>query len=173
MSKKSKPKLNVKLLRKIQKVILANPSHFHMGNWSGMKVDHRTNIGEFRELASSWKKDGLQEPCGTTACIAGWAVALATDKEIGKAEVNYNYGIDSNIKYISPALLGIEVELDEDGDQIDGMVEELFYTSNWPLEFQEAYEVAKANYDYPGMAKAASDRIDAFIAQYAPEEVAA
>lgn len=66
-----KPKLSakaVKLLRKVEKHILAEPKRFYMGWWG-----------------THYSKDTVEEsdalpPCGTVACIAGWASILALPK---------------------------------------------------------------------------------------------
>lgn len=61
-----KNKLNVRLLRRIQKQILKEPKQFDM-SW--------------------WYTPGEGVPnCGTAACIAGWAVAL--DKKINPREAH-------------------------------------------------------------------------------------
>jgi len=52
--------MNVKLLRKVAKFILAKPKRFDMANF-GYRLP---------------KKNGGPE-CGTVACIAGWAVILS------------------------------------------------------------------------------------------------
>lgn len=62
------PKLNVELLRKIQKHILEEPRRFMMGD-----VIYRGKPGE------KWSDFGLHytiPACGTVACICGWACIL-------------------------------------------------------------------------------------------------
>ena len=56
--KTAKPKINVRLLRRIQKQILKEPRQFQMAAWfTTLGVDDIPN-------------------CGTAACIGGWAMAL-------------------------------------------------------------------------------------------------
>jgi hypothetical protein len=65
-------KINVKLLRKVQKHILAEPKRVNMGTFIYRKKDEP-------DMCEKWPA------CGTVACIAGWAVTLSQKKEM-----NYN-----------------------------------------------------------------------------------
>lgn len=66
------PKLNVPLLREVQKQILNEPTTFFMRNWMtfGPKGTHWIDDGGSRQEFTA---------CGTAACIGGWAICL-TDK---------------------------------------------------------------------------------------------
>jgi hypothetical protein len=57
--------MNVKLLRRIQKHILAEPKRLDMGNFIVRKSDGLGSLVRFPK-------------CGTVGCIAGWAVTLST-----------------------------------------------------------------------------------------------
>lgn len=60
------PKLNVRLLRRIQKHLRADPRRYNQRIWA-------KDIRFYRRYAP------LEVPeCGTRACIAGWAVLLST-----------------------------------------------------------------------------------------------
>src|SRR6476661_1175813 len=166
-------KLNVKLLRKVQKAILANPTHFDMDFWVGREIEVKANckvgtehkLTVLKEEVKKWKDSEAQAPCGTTACIAGWAVALATKKDMAKLiDKGKGYGIGSYVSLVAPELLASFESEEEEEDKYD-VIDGLFATGDWPDEFRLAYKEAEGEEDYPGMAKAASDRNDAFIDQ--------
>lgn len=121
---KTKPNLNVRLLRKIQKHILEEPKRFWMG-W--------------------WKEDSIPghkpAPCGTTACIAGWAVILSNEPEKAGAP-----SIRARV------LLGLDP---------DDMT--LFFSDAWPEPYRTLYERAVDKDDEKDMAKAGADRIEHLI----------
>lgn len=77
---KSKPKkLNVKLLRKIQKHITEEPRRFFM---SGLRVKAK-NETKWADYAASFARSDLSPTmpsCGTAACIAGWALTLSNKR---------------------------------------------------------------------------------------------
>lgn len=61
-------KRNIELLTRVRDYIAVNPQSLDMDIWATLK-----DVVEF--------KDGQAKvSCGTTACIAGWAVQLAGDK---------------------------------------------------------------------------------------------
>ncbi len=62
----TKPKLNVRLLRKIQKMILEEPRRLNM--W--LVQNHYSK----RDVDNS---EYNLPPCGTVGCIAGWALNLS------------------------------------------------------------------------------------------------
>jgi hypothetical protein len=72
------PKLNVALARKVKRHILAEPKRLNMSFWMGDVIG---NIGV--------------PPCGTQACIAGWACLLSVPKnkrrEIITKEKKYHF----------------------------------------------------------------------------------
>jgi hypothetical protein len=131
-----KTKLNVKLLRKIQKHILAEPKRFIMAGF----FEHG-KPGDFiwdYSLAGSGFPD-----CGTAACIAGWAVKLETGR----------FGQEATIGRRAEKLLG----LDEATLQRDS----LFSVYSWPSKFGRPFREAA---DPAIRAKIACARIDHFIA---------
>lgn len=89
------PKLNVRLLRRIQRHILAEPRRLDMASWAYHCV------GTKKELAA------LEMPsCGTRACIAGWAVALGSPAK--KTRQRAMLGDDSVDYYkVAKRLLGL------------------------------------------------------------------
>lgn len=94
-------------------------------------------------------------PCGTVACIAGWAV-IEHDRARGKSgsiRVTQKYA-DGVLSFGAKAaeVLGLD-------EQQAGR---LFYTGNWPERFyDEYYEFAPGSL---GRAKVAAERLDHFIA---------
>ena len=69
------PKLNVPMLRKVQKHILSEPRRLDMETWTELLTD------EEKKLPSS-------PPCGTVGCIGGWTNILSkTLGDIQAAEV--------------------------------------------------------------------------------------
>jgi hypothetical protein len=123
--KTQKRKLNVKLLRRIQKHILEEPKRFWMGWWETSSIP-----------------DVNPAPCGTTACIAGWALALS-----GERIADYNPGVRA------ARILGLSA---------DGY-NKLFFSYAWPEPFLSRYERAEDNRNAKAMAKAGADRIEHFI----------
>lgn len=70
------PRLNVRLLRRIQKHILAEPRRFVMGNF--------VNHGEPGTSVLIDDERTTFPSCGTAACIAGWACLLTDTKPRGR-----------------------------------------------------------------------------------------
>lgn len=60
---------NVELLTKVRDLVKAEPTKLNMGLWAAVSVDEIKLKNGFGKVS-----------CGTTACIAGWAVQLAGDK---------------------------------------------------------------------------------------------
>jgi hypothetical protein len=124
-----KLKLNVALLNKIKKHILAHPLAFHMGTWG-----------------SSTRKSEAT-PCGTVACIAGWACYLSPK---GKT---FNAGFDiknpETAEYAAPKLLGISRRLSQ----------ELFFIGNWPRKYVDAYCELHTELEYAEIAASVIDSL--------------
>jgi hypothetical protein len=130
--------MNVRLLRKVKDHILAEAQHFDMGFW--------VNSGEHPPRRK-------EQTCGTTCCIAGWANAMTiSPRAYKKLTVDqYQHKI-----YGSRDNAAISLGLD------DSQARKLFYTPDWPYEFQHRLEQHK-----PGTkayAKVAAERIEHFIA---------
>lgn len=81
MKKTKKRKLNVRLLRRIQKHILEEPRRFFM---SGLLLRIKSKAQWMHEKQRSFDMASTPPSCGTTACIAGWALVL-TDNEKTRA----------------------------------------------------------------------------------------
>jgi hypothetical protein len=104
--KEQKLKLNVRLLRRVQKHIKAEPRRMKMKQW----VDRN-----LRERAESAKP-----PCGTTACIAGWALTLN-----GKR-------LRDGVNYMEQGRKLLGLTWDE--------ARNLFMVDDWPTKFQNKYD---------------------------------
>lgn len=69
------PKRNVELLTKVRDLIKTEPAKLDMGLWGTMPTD-----------VIKFKNGFAKVSCGTTACIAGWAVQLSGDKLLVREE---------------------------------------------------------------------------------------
>jgi hypothetical protein len=105
--------MNEPLLNQITECILADPSQFNMANWQIPSED---------------------SSCGTTGCIAGWAVWLAMPSERDYKK-NLSAILPCDFEPTAQEVLGITWRQGID----------LFYVSNWPEEFQ--YEYFNIKYD--------------------------
>ena len=97
--------MNVPLLRKIPEAITAEPGHFDMAFYAS------------------------PSPCGTTACIAGWAVALRTGHALEELEERKTRGVEQL------AVEALDLSLFSAGA--------LFHVSRWPEPFQSDYWAAR------------------------------
>jgi hypothetical protein len=126
--------MNVKLLRKVKKHILEEPKRFIMGDWVVRKEAPGHQVcdddGNYRPFAK----------CGTAACIAGWTMLLS---KVDPSTVD-------SYSAAASELLGI-------GNTFHNP---LFYTDDWPLEYEAAYKNAKTP---AGRARVAARRIEHFI----------
>jgi hypothetical protein len=138
----TKKKLNVKLLRKIQRHILAEPKRFIMDTWI-----RRGDPFEDLMMPDAGLPSIVLPACGTAACIGGWALQLS-----GK-RIATNTPVAKRAK----AILGITPQNDDDSWPED----RLFITDNWPSEFYIRFEESQ---DPQERAQIACARIDHFIA---------
>ncbi len=76
---KKEPKLNVRLLRRIENYIMEEPRRFAMTIFAVK----RNEVEEQEAVPFDWSR--TPPPCGTTACIAGTA-AILSGKTIKEAE---------------------------------------------------------------------------------------
>jgi len=134
---KTKSKLNVKLLRKIQKFILAEPRRFFM--------TYGVEPAETLFISAGTK---AYPPCGTTCCIAGAAYIIENkiEKTLSKTRVEWEIVRNTAVK-----VLGIP-----DRER----TEKLFYDEYWPLKFKIQYDDAETPLQ---RAKVGVARIEHFI----------
>lgn len=110
-----KPRLNVRLLRKVKKHILEEPRRLLMRTWVCRKsYDEPTFVTDDYTTASKFAD------CGTAACIAGWTCILAGEER------------PVDISFTAAALLGLR-----NGDR-------LFMVENWPEPYRAHYRQARS-----------------------------
>lgn len=130
--------MNVKLFRKIQREIKKEPRRFNMEDWVDVHA-----------------RGHNAPPCHTTACIAGWATVLSRPfpKSIKSFAAKARRLDLMGETYKAPAqdALGIT----------DAQADRLFYVSQWPIKFAQAYDDAYG--DPKAQGKIAIARIDHFI----------
>ncbi len=130
--------MNTKLLRQIQKEIREEPRRLRMSDWIRTDV---TGVGA--------------PPCGTVACIAGFATILSHDYET-KAPLTFN----------TKALVcqGGSESYEKEGARALGLTPRqavtLFYTGQWPARYRNDYVSAHSS---KRRAQVTCKRIDAFI----------
>jgi len=125
-------KHTIKMLREIKRRILAEPRQFDLHSWFFHDPEAIPN-------------------CGTSACIAGWAITIAHNTNPEKASEL----IDAKGGPKDPFL---------EGEQALGITDiqgyRLFLHENWPAPFDDQYQ----RYVRPlNKAKVACARIDHFI----------
>lgn len=128
--------MNVSLLRKVKRTILAQPEHFRMDKWT----------------------------CGTAHCIAGTVCAL--DKSLAfvvpKKKDDIWLVIDGNDEESEvlsvPAAAAQALDLDDEYEGSDA--DRLFYLEDWPKAFRTDYKKASSA---KARAAVAAKRIEHFI----------
>lgn len=117
--------MNKELLLKVRDAILAEPEHFDMEHF----VRRNTS-------------------CGTTACIAGWTVALSRNTT---PDADETIPDSISVAWEAQSRLGLTHEQEV----------ALFYADDWPEPFRAQYDDA---YEPAELACIAAGRIDHFIA---------
>lgn len=136
----------VALLKRIKRHILAKPERFDMQDWG------RPNDGE--------------TPCGTAACIAGWAVILSSKdpQKFYRAAKLDQKDIDKGVDDTRPSRLakllhGPNNSAFDKAQKLLGLSDEqagdLFYQGRWPEQFRGGL--------HSNLAKRAAKRIDHLI----------
>lgn len=139
-----KRKINVRLLRKIQRAIMERPDQFEMSMWFSHYL-------MFRDQDQAVPAGG----CGTAACIAGWAITLnsKTPKPAvvcDRLHRSFQWSFSDRVFEKAQRLLGLS----------EGQARSLFMDEHWPEPFYENYN--KTN--KPAVrARVACQRIDHFI----------
>lgn len=143
--------LNIELLLKVKKHILAKPSRLHMGQWMVRAIEDKESMFNnivkkkgrkyITKLDTTYGEPSIQilPSCGTVGCIAGWTALLAST-----LDRTYHYG-DAR------TLLGLS----------QTQASFLFFPSNWPLTYYYKYKLAKNQRE---RAKIVGQVIDLFIA---------
>jgi hypothetical protein len=148
---KSKNKMNVRLLRKIARSVLKYYKQVGMENW-------------FSGASSAGR-------CGTSACIAGWAITLHNPK-FKERPLDAAVSLDPEFKGVFYMTTNAMNTAQLDGQRALGLTDEqadkLFFSVNWPMRFRERVRFVDFREPYrPGTkryARAVHDRIQYFIA---------
>lgn len=135
----AKPKLNVRLLRKIQRHILEEPRRFAM-SISALHGEPGTALDNY--CFSDGDEPGTFPACGTVGCLAGWANILTGARK-------------GNEDSIARAAKQIGVKSTPSWED-----HPLFFAPNWPAPFARKYRKAKTP---KTRAKIASARIEYLI----------
>jgi hypothetical protein len=122
-------------LLEVKKAILEHAEDFDMDHWYLNRYNDETH-----------------EVCGTTGCIAGWAIAL--DAKLPLKDACYGLGI-SDYAEAGCTALGLSYATDHAA---------LFYRTHWPAPFSMVYKAARAVNNRQEMALITAARIDHFIA---------
>lgn len=117
--KEKKRKINIRLLRKIQKFLLAEPRRFEMTSW----ISPADRTAELIEIP----------PCGTALCIAGAAYVIEK-----KLKLDYTRKGATEVRDFAVKAIGLDPRDFGNG---------LFYTVDWKQKFQSAYYMAKTPLD--------------------------
>ena len=143
LSESMKTKLNVKLLAKVKKAIMAHPQNTDMSVW----VCHQDDIAE----------------CGTVGCIAGWIAAEGNIHKLRKLPMpsfldwNASNWAGLKIRRQAVELLNIDVFT----------AETLFVTDNWPDKLRMEYNSTN---DRKKQARTMCKAIDWFIDWFCKHE---
>jgi len=137
----------------------ANPKHFHLGSWFGFHNQIRWSpvVSGDIKLSDLITDTNNQIGCGTTACIAGWAIAMKYNfnaehtpkEEIGREAAEY-LGITEEQMYrlFYADEDSIWAELQEDygfevGERdVDGYYQE-FDCQHWNVSNKDAAHIIK------------------------------
>lgn len=132
--------MNTKLLKQVRDMILKRPRQFDMDDWT---ASHMWDMEARREVRPSH--------CGTAACIGGWAIVLAKNKQPAWLRNKRNKKHCSiHTSDIASDVLGLDRE----------QAVRLFNKGYWPDRYDEAYGNATS---FAARAKVAARRINVFI----------
>jgi hypothetical protein len=159
----SEPQLNLELFRQIREKIASTPVAYDQTRWGR------------REIAA---------PCGTAACIAGWAcvlsgsASLSTVQSAGTGAVVYTPSGSLDIPATAQRVLGLSEEeadvlftsdpegewgnedYDDDDEDDDGVDDETYYLGGgWPEEFAVSWRGALTPEEQASIAIAYIDHI--------------
>lgn len=101
--------MNQELFKKIYDIISASPSEFEMSTW-----------------------EDSEEQCGTTRCVAGWAIFLTTGKPLYTPESSF-ISMDPSVLELAGVNRDAEVNFEQVGSDLLDLplsARWLFYTSN-------------------------------------------
>jgi hypothetical protein len=93
--------INVRLIRRIQRMILNHPEAFDMGSMRGRTASERAKgDGAFSKTTPlAFDPKRMRAPsCGSACCIAGWASVLATNEPLSESvkKEDWNFHVWNN-----------------------------------------------------------------------------
>jgi hypothetical protein len=134
--------MNIEKLEALKERIKRESMHFDMSLWF---KNHSTLANKLIDPA-----------CGTAACLAGHAC-------LNEGYLHDPYGYTCNV-----LVNGAPKSAEATARHILGLThtegDRLFFTSSWPFRFRTRYKEMRDQKNFRGMAQAACDRIDHFIA---------
>jgi len=131
--------MNTKLLLEVRKLILEEPRRFNM--------DYFAATDEFYPHVVHRQTP----PCGTVACIAGWATIEHARAE-GRSDLSVDF-LNGIGRRTGAQALGLD----------EAQSSRLFFTEEWPDDLAVEYRDAYLQRDYALAAEVAARRIDRFI----------
>lgn len=154
--------MNTKLLNKIKRTITRRADQFDMRYW-------------FMKLR---KEINTVSHCGTTACLAGWAITLGDEKnKLGKKKAfsplkgirnNFRGSFGKSEESPDYIVLFQSEEVINKASELLGINRDqamrLFFSQNWPEQFRYTNGVYFYNLSKKEQAEVACKRIDHFIA---------
>lgn len=159
--------INVELLQRVKAHILEEPRRIGMGHWL-----QRAGYGVvLKDDYESPLPSALHPPCGTVACIGGWAHCFQRISEMERRQsggCSNPAALQCILAFGQPSIRGERLPysnllgLDED------QALRLFHVCHWPDEFRKRMEMLTSG--TPEYAQVVADRIDAFIKANGEEE---
>lgn len=134
-------RVNTKLFEQVMEQIESNPEHFEMQSFFAADTYKLCS----REAVM---KDLISESrCGTTACIAGWAITLHHKNNL----LSDGFAICGPTEDAATGILGINYD----------EAQRLFYVENWPDPYRREYIDAEQPEE---RVRISVDRINYFLA---------
>lgn len=130
-------KINTELLERVKQHILEEPKRFDMHS--------------FVTRVSTHAPEEIRPACGTTACIAGWAILLDRADRGEAVPRRISSAFYYSVEFRAMELLSLT----------EKQRRSLFYVSSWPQEFRRTFNLARTLSE---RAEIAARRIDRFIA---------
>lgn len=164
--------MNIELLQQVRDAILKNPEHFDIEHWfmDQGSVGTDTKLIQLNGNTCERMITPGENNCGTTACIAGWALNIAGTKLEEMERFYYEYGMERTLKpgqNVKDVVIRYSIELTAmrvlELTRMESR--DLFFKDNWPSYYFNAY------LDYPSYlpnykterAQVTADRINHFI----------
>lgn len=121
---KLNPRINATLLYLIREKIRISPDEFDMSRWqSFFYINYEGRKASVEYAEDVHMAEALKHPCGTAACIAGWAVKIANTKAQPLSELHIDKPYYESICNKAAYLLGLGPE----------QAHALFFSDYWHL----------------------------------------